>query len=326
MATANRTQAGNNKKPAASATSSGRTSGKEVQTANKPQSKPGTAVATKVNRAPVVIDQTQELMAELAADSGKGFEEADRDAFAIPFLTILQDLSPQTKKKMAGYIEGAKAGDIYQSVSQELAESVRVIPCHYSRVFIEWVPRAKGGGFVAAYDPLVGLQKAETATREGGSLLLPNGNELYDTRQHFVLVITDEGVASPALIAMKSTGLKVSRRWMAQMNSAVIEVNSRIIAPPMFAWSYKLGVEEEANEKGSWFVWQISDRERVGDVNLYRQAKAFGQSMRGGNVKVNYDEMQNQDLTKDYSDRGAAPDAPQDFDDSDNDMTTDTDT
>lgn len=245
---------------------------------------PGTGLA--------VMDE--DFAAELGQDSGRGFEEATRDAFAIPFLAILQDLSPQTKKKMAGYIEGAKPGQIYQSVSQAVEDQVRVIPCHFSQVFIEWIPRDKGGGFVAAYDPITGAAKARTAVRDGGRNTLPNGNELYDTRQHFVLQVNADGTTHPALMAMKSSGLKISRRWMSQMQSATIEVNGALISPPMFAWSYLVGTEEEANDQGSWYQWLISDRQRVTDIQLYRRAKAFGASMAQGQVKVNYEEMQNQ--------------------------------
>src|SRR6266705_3516211 len=149
------------------------------------------------------------IAAELENDSGRGFEEANRDAFAIPFLVILQDLSPQVKSKMVGYIPGAKPGQIFQNVSQALKDTTRIIPCHYSQVFIEWVPRAKGGGFVALYDPVAGAAKIATAIREEGELVLPNGNTIMDTRQHFCLELHEDGSTEPCLLALKSSGLKI---------------------------------------------------------------------------------------------------------------------
>lgn len=245
--------------------------------------------------------------AELAADSGSGFEEATRDAYAVPFLSILQDLSPQVKPKMSGYIKGATPGKIYQSVSQELFDSIRVIPCYFSQVFIEWIPRNKGGGFVKTYDPAHGAALAGTAVRDGARNILPNSNELQDTRQHFVLLVREGGAADGCLLPMKSTQLKVSRRWMSQMKSAVVEVQGRIVTPPMFAWSYKLGVEEESNDQGSWYSWTVQDRERVTDPGLYSQAKAFCQMMKSGAAKVNYEEMQKME-------GGGGSDRPADLD------------
>ncbi len=231
-----------------------------------------------------------EMARELAADAGRGFEEANREAFAIPFLRILQDLSPQVKKKMAGYIEGAKPGQFFNTVSQELSDTLRVIPCHYTQSFIEWTPRdEEGQGFVAAHPP--GSPIILTAVRnKKNKNVLPNGNILMDTRSHFVLIQHDDGHTEGALITMASSGIKVSRRWMSQMRAAVIEVNGRLIEPPMFAWSYLLTTEEEANEEGSWYQWVVSDRQRVTDPSTYRAAKAFGEQMKTSAVKVNYAE------------------------------------
>ncbi len=262
-----------------------------------PASASSTAVAVAKSTALAVIDP--DFAAELAQDSGKGFEEASRDAFAIPFLNILQDLSPQVKKKMAGYVEGARPGQFYQTVTQGLYDQVTVIPCHFSQVFIEWIPRNKQTsgnktGFVATYDAVEGSAKAKFAVRQEGKLVLPNGNELQDTREHYVLQILPDGSTQAALIALKSSGLKVSRRWMSQMQTATIEIAGKIIPAPMFAFSYTLGSEEEANEQGSWYQWTVSNRQRITDVEVYRRAKLFGASMAQGKVKVNYEEMAEQ--------------------------------
>ena len=50
---------------------------------------------------------------DFAADDGMGTEGADKDSFAIPFLSILQPLSPQ----VAEGAEGAKAGRFINSVT-----------------------------------------------------------------------------------------------------------------------------------------------------------------------------------------------------------------
>lgn len=247
------------------------------------------AVATTGGRAVAATGTDSDLLAQLARDAGSGFEEATRDAYAIPFLTVLQDLSPQTKKKMAGYVEGAKPGLIFHTVSKELFTDILFIPCYFSQVFIEWVPRGKGGGFVAAHPATTPLVRQ--AVRDGAKNVLPNGNELSDTRQHFGLLVRPDGTSDGCLIAMKSTQLKVSRRWMSMMRAATIEVAGRLIEPPMFAWAYKLATEEEANDQGSWSSWTIQDRTRVASLELYNKAKAFGATMKAGGAKINYDDI-----------------------------------
>ena len=45
-----------------------------------------------------------------AEDAGFGFEEVTSSDLQIPFLRIIQALSPQLKKSDAAFIEGAGAG------------------------------------------------------------------------------------------------------------------------------------------------------------------------------------------------------------------------
>lgn len=278
--------------------------------ATKNGKKPAAQAVAK--RASTAVGAALDLDSMISSDAGQGFEEAGRDAYAIPFLTILQDLSPQTKKKMDGYIEGAKPGQIFNSVTQKVFDGekgIHVIPCHWSQVFIEWVPRSKGGGFVGAYSPS-DPRVAQGIRQKGAGLVLPNGNELMDTRQHFVLVVDpDTGRGDGVLLPFKSTGLKASRRWMTSMRNALIEVNGKLIEPPMFAFQYLLTVEEGANDKGSWYQFHVGERQRVTDPTLYQQARAFGQAMRDGAAKVNYEDLRDKASGADEQ----AP--PQDLDD-----------
>lgn len=259
------------------------------------------------------------LAALMADDVGAGFEEATRDAFAIPFLRVLQDLSPQVKKKMAGYVEGARPGMVFNTATKELFEEVRVVPCYYTQAFIEWVPRdAKGGasgggkGFVAAHPantPLV-----HKAVREGSKNVLPNGNELSDTRQHFVLYQRADGSWDQALIALSGSQIKKSKAWMTNARAPHPDLrlpDGRVNPqPPLFGSVFTVhGREEEANDQGSWHTWTFEERTPVTDPDLYRQAKEFCKSMRDGKGRVAYDEMEEHTTT------GRGSGAPRDLHD-----------
>lgn len=221
-------------------------------------------------------------------DAGQGFEETTRESFAMPFLVVLQDLSPQCKTKMAGYIKGAEPGMLLNTVNQAIYGEVRFIPCYYTQQLIEWIPRDKGGGFVAAHpttSPLLGQ-----SVRDGGVNRLPNGHDLVLTAQHYGIMLEADGNGTNVLIAMKSTQLKYSRRWMTAMAAAPsIEVNGQITKPAMFAYSYLLKTQEEANDDGSWWSWDITDRQRVTDPMLYRQARDFKALLAAGKGKVDWD-------------------------------------
>jgi len=50
---------------------------------------------------------------------GTGLEETTTEDFAIPFIRVLQPMSPQLQKQHGSYVAGAGAGDLYNTVTGE---------------------------------------------------------------------------------------------------------------------------------------------------------------------------------------------------------------
>jgi hypothetical protein len=107
---------------------------------------------------------------------------------------------------------------IYNNVTGELfdgATGIELIPCAFSQTFVEWRTRDSGGGLVAEYDSVSGTALRGNCKRNDKNQdILPNGNQLNDTRNHYVLFKTDDGLWEPALLSMTSTQIKTSRNWM----------------------------------------------------------------------------------------------------------------
>ena len=99
-------------------------------------------------------------LAILASDSkdASGFGNLDlsRDT-AIPYINILQSNSPQINPSKAEYVEVAKVGQFYNTVTQEVSDSLNVIPVLYQLRYVEWTPREQGGGFVASHSADSGI-------------------------------------------------------------------------------------------------------------------------------------------------------------------------
>ena len=63
-----------------------------------------------------------------------GFENVDAKSLALPFLKVLGQLSPQVTQGDSQFIAEAKAGMIFNTVTDELydgAKGIRVVPCYY---------------------------------------------------------------------------------------------------------------------------------------------------------------------------------------------------
>lgn len=224
------------------------------------------------------------------AGEGAAFDSSEMQ---IPFVRLLQALSPQLNKKKAEYIEGASSGDAFNNVTNQYwdgEEGLTVIPCFQTTKYLEFTPRDMGGGFrgeIPANSPL--LQQTQ---RSGSKEILPNGNELVKSDQHFCLIVEEDGSFQPVVIDMKSTQLKVSRRWKTQIAMQKIKhpKDGRMITPPVFATMWKLRSVEESNDQGSWSNWTV---ERIGTVenrDILLEAKAFRDSVMAGEVKAAPDE------------------------------------
>jgi hypothetical protein len=220
--------------------------------------------------------------------AGQGTEQATAGDYALPFLTILQKLSPQVDADNLLYVEGAKAGMVFETASGQLFDGkagLMVIPCYFRKDLVEWKLRESGGGFVKSCGWNEELINSCTRN-DRGQMILPNGNMLVDTKYEYCLVITESGPIQ-VVISFTSTQLKKSRKWlsMRQMRK-MTTADGRQFIPPSFAFSYKFTTGQESNEKGTWYGWQIEAGPVQDNVEIAHMAIKFHNAIAAGNVKL----------------------------------------
>jgi hypothetical protein len=165
-------------------------------------------------------------------------------------------------------------------------DGITVIPCFQTVKYLEFIPLDMGGGFqgeISPTDPV--LQRTE---RKGSKEMLPSGNELVKSDQHYSLLVDEDGMTQPVVIDMKSTQLKVSRRWKTTIAMQKIKhpKTGAMFVPPLFATSWKFKTVEESNDKGTWFNYAIEKIGVLEDRHLMLEAKAFRDSVVAGEVKA----------------------------------------
>ena len=152
----------------------------------------------------------------------EGFENVDSKSLALPFLKVLGQLSPQVTQGDSQFIADARPGMIYNTVTNELyngAEGINVIPCFYKLEYIEWKDRDKGAVAPVNVYPSDSNIMTKTTRGDDGKDRLENGNYVEETASHYVMVVEPEK-SSTALITMKSTQRKKSKKWNSVMISA----------------------------------------------------------------------------------------------------------
>jgi len=226
-------------------------------------------------------------------DAAKGLGKIGQEDLALPFLKILGQLSPEVNKRDGKYVEGAEPGMIYNSVSGELYDGVKgidVIPCFYKLEYIEWKDRGEGlGAPVNIYDSSSDIM-SKTTPDANYKDRLPNGNYIDKTASHFVIITGDS--PSTALISMKSTQLKISRKWNSMMSGIKMKGANGMFTPASFSHVYRLKTTQMSNDKGTWFGWEVSKVGPVTDQSLYTQAKAFSENISKGAVKAKHGESE----------------------------------
>ncbi len=233
-------------------------------------------VAEKKNSALATFD--------MEADAAQGAQNISQEDLALPFLKILGQLSPEVNKTHGKYVEGAEPGKIINTVTNTLYDAISVVPCHYKRQYIEWQDRGQSTGAPVAMHDADSDIVSQTTRGKDFKDRLPNGNYLDNTASHFVLTLDDN--PQTALISMKSTQLKVSRKWNSMMMGLKLQGKNGLFTPPTYSHIYKLSTVQMSNDKGTWFGWDVSKVGPVQDKAIYDMAKSFAESVGKGEVEA----------------------------------------
>lgn len=191
---------------------------------------------------PVVLPPTDNDWME-----GSGVEDLDVSDFKIPYLSMLQAMSPQTKPREPEYIQGATEGKIMHSLTKELYNSIRVLPCRIQKRFQLWEVDAKGKttSLIRELDITEAARIKADCVNTEGKLWTKLGHLLVEKWQWFVIVYSDDTPPYRACITMKSSQIKNAKLWV-----------SLLMADGGFPrYIYRLSAKGEAWKDNSWVGW-----------------------------------------------------------------------
>ncbi len=237
----------------------------------------------------LAVQSLEELM-ELTAGVGGG--DAKASDMAIPFIAVLQKNSPQIDDTNGKFIAGSKQGMLFNTVTNVTYdarnEPIRFVEVATRKMFVEWVPRDSGGGFVGQHSPESEIVAKSFVDEKGKRFVSRGGNSLIETAYHFVLVLNAEGGYEPAVLGLSSTQLKFSRRLNYVIQTKTVKNGKGDVLPAArFAYIYAAKTKSEQNEKGSWFAWDlVGQGEKVTDVGLFQAAMALRKQIDSGAIQT----------------------------------------
>jgi len=226
----------------------------------------------------------------LIADAGLGSEGLSAEDIAIPFIGILQGLSPQVTEGKEGFIEGARPSMFYNNVTGNTYEGrktgILVVPAFYRKQWLVWMDRDSGGGLVDVYDN--NSIMAETIKNDKGQNVIKSNTKLivYETAQHFCLRLNlDTGETERVVISLKSTGLRANRKFNHAITSAKIPGHPNIAAP-RFMFAYQATTFLEEKNGNSWWSPEFTRMKDPVSKPVYDEAKTYYEQVKSGNIKL----------------------------------------
>lgn len=236
------------------------------------------------------------------ADFGAGFEGADAESYALPFLALLQKMSPMVDEDDPKYVQGAKSGMFINTVTQQLYDGkagLLIVPAAFKRSFVKWGARnSSDPGFKGEFTPeeFDKLKQDGLALEVEGRFYAPDENGkvdddksdyFADTRSHFVIVVDPEtGEYGQALLSLSSTAVKASRALMTALSQKKVETPRGKMTPPTFANMVRLTSVGASNASGSWSMPNFKLEGLVTDKDVYNAAKELHDAFASGAVNV----------------------------------------
>lgn len=187
-------------------------------------------------------------------DAGAGYEGQSSEDVTIPFMKLLQDLSPELKRDDLGE-QRIRSGMWFNTVTNKLYSSDKgflFVPSMTKHCYARFTPRAQGGGFHGHEEiesPVV--LEAKKKSTEFGEYLTPEGHELRETFYVYGVICSEDGHAEGmALIAFNSTKIRAYKQW----NTRIKYADIRGAKPPLFAHLVRITSTEMKNTQGTFFV------------------------------------------------------------------------
>ena len=285
----------------------------------------------RVGLAAVVDDAA---LLELLGDAREAAPAFAAEDVAIPFLRVLQTLSPALKKREDTYVEGAEEGMFINTLTNELFSGetgVVVVPVAYQRQYTEWWPRDSGKeGLVKDHGTDASIMKRVTRN-EAGRDVTPQGTEVVMAATFYVLVLGEDGKGVPqsdgslaaeqAVLALTRTQLKHARKWASIIQQQRVVTSKGSAPAPLFYGAYRLTTISEKKGSNSWMSVRAAfeaPAPMLGGMELYRAGRDFAAMVARGAVKVqapdtglgSAEDLASEDLGEDGGDDGDTSQLP----------------
>jgi len=179
----------------------------------------------------------------LADVAGQGFENMSSNEVAVPRLLIAQAMSDVVQNG------SVKVGHFYNSISgKDYGDSIRVIVCHFQKVWVVWKPDQ--GGYVGTF-PIGGLEDV-TGDNYTGMKWKNEDGILCDVIEtwNYLVVLPDHPEDGYMVFGSTRGNLKYLKGWNTQMRYLRTPQGK---PAPLFSAIWNMSTGKDQNKKGNTY-------------------------------------------------------------------------
>jgi len=228
-----------------------------------------------------VAKAQDQVPAHIKQGKARGSENVSQQDIMLPRLDIIQDLSPQHKENKPEYIEGAKVGMLFNTLTSDLyPDGVEVVPVYYDKQFLVWKSQDSGGGLKGVFS------RDQQGQAEALAEELGDDHECVETPTQICILLDEDGMPVTEIsVPMAKSKMKVNRQW----NSLI-----RMNGGDRFSRVYRLTSIPDKNQQNQEYLnYKVTNAGWPGE-EAYEMAEKLYEAIAGGevNVATNYSDAE----------------------------------
>ncbi len=196
------------------------------------------------------VEEVNKMFEDYEGDAG-GYEDMTGDTQSVPFIRLLQELSPQCRVKKDEYLEDAKPGMLYNSITDKLYKTpLRFVVGKFERYYLEWKPNRGGLAGIHAVEVVESRIGKDLIADDGFKVVDPSsGNDFADTYVYYV-ILPDHMEDGVCIFSLSSSSLKEAKKLNRNLRSTMLPNSTRRALPFFMIMNYE--VKDMSNDKGEW--------------------------------------------------------------------------
>ena len=217
----------------------------------------------------------------LGQNDTRGAENITKEDIQMPRIGIGQPQSPEVIDGDPKRIADLKPGMFFHNLTRQIIPAplnFTVIRTERPR-FIEFIPRAQGGG-IKDYNVPPDDPRTLFTTGPDGKPVPPVATKFYDFILMLLPINPNDPMSSIIALSLKSSGIAVARA----LNGFIKLRNA-----PSFAGKYTMKTVSKTNSKGTWFL-PVIDNAGWCTEEEFKVAELAYQSLSGRTVRIEVDE------------------------------------